>query len=148
MNGETMRVMAMRGAMAATVLAVPSIAWACCPSDDKGAPKAARGLGESLPATVDLAADPDWQIYEFERDGLRYTQINDATGKVRAAVGRVGGTAWVLPIGQDADRVRLPGDSLPVGTSRVLMRSREVEVLLIQSEGTDYWLVRPLMSAD
>ncbi|MBX3713001.1 MAG: hypothetical protein KF800_13660 [Lysobacter sp.] len=138
----------MRGGVLAVAMLAPTMAWACCPSDDKGAPKAARGLGESAPAAADLSADAAWQVYEFERDGVRYTQVNDSTGTVRAAVGRIGETTWVLPIGVDADRVRLPGDALPAGNARVLLRSKEVEVVLIENATAQYWLVRPLTSTD
>ncbi len=79
---------------------------------------------------------------------VRYTQINDSAGHVRAAVGRIAGTAWVLPIGRDADRVRLHGDALPAGNARVLLRSKEVEVVLIENGTTQYWWVRALKSAD
>jgi hypothetical protein len=149
MNVYNTQTMALRVAMLTVAMLAPTMAWAaCCPSDDKGAPKAARGLGESTPAATDLAADAAWQIYEFERDGVRYTQVNDSAGTVRAAVGRIGATAWVLPIGRDADRVLLPGDALPAGSARVLLRSKEVEVVLIDNGATQYWWVRALTSAD
>ncbi len=149
MNVYNKQVTALRAAILTVAMLTPTMAWAvCCPSDDKTAPKAARGLGESAPAAPDLAVDAAWQIYEFERDGVRYTQINDDNGKVRAAVGRVGETAWVLPIGSDADRVRMPGDVLPVGNARVLLRSKEVEVVLIENGTTQYWWVRALKPAD
>lgn len=149
MNVCNMQLNALRGAVLAVAMLAPAMTWAtCCPSDDKGAPKAARGLGESTPQTPDLAVDPAWQVYEFERDGIRYTQVNDNSGNVRAAVGRIGSTAWVLPIGRDADRVLLPGDALPAGNARMLLRSSEVEVVLIENGTTQYWLVRALTSAD
>jgi hypothetical protein len=69
-------------------------------------------------------------------------------GNVRAAVGRIGETVWVLPIGRDADRVRLLGDALPAGNTRVLLRSKEVEVILIENGTAQYWWVRALKSAD
>lgn len=105
-------------------------------------------MGESFPDAVDLAADPAWQVYEFERDGIRYVQINDSNGTVRAAAGRIGGTAWVMPIGTDADRVAVPGDAAPTGIPRVLYRGAEVEVVLYQESGQSRWLVRPLGSAE
>ncbi len=149
MNVYNMQVTALRAAMlTVTMLALPSMAWACCPSDGNTSLKAARGLGESAPAALDLADDAAWQVYEFERDGVRYTQVNDSAGNVRAAVGRIGETAWVLPIGRDADRVRLRGDALPAGNARVLLRSKEVEVMLIENGATQYWWVRALKSAD
>ncbi len=149
MNVYKMQLTALRAAMLTVVMLAPTMAWAgCCPSDDKGAPVAARGLGESTPAAPDLAADAAWQIYEFERDGVRYLQVNDSTGAVRAAVGRIGETAWVLPIGRDADRVLFPGDALPAGNARVLLRSKEVEVVLIENGTTHYWWVRALPSTN
>lgn len=134
---------AVQGALLAGVMMVlPSLSWACCPSDGHTAPKATQGLGESLPNAPDLASDPAWQIYEFERDGVRYVQINDATGKVRAAAGRIGGTFWVMPIGSDIDRVSVPGSAMPSGRLRVLYRANDVEVVLIESSGTPRWLIR------
>lgn len=147
MNVYNTQVNALRAAMLTVAMLAPTMVWAgCCPSDDKTSPKAARGLGESAPAAPDLAADAAWQVYEFERDGVRYTQVNDSAGTVRAAVGRIGETAWVLPIGRDADRVLFPGDALPAGNARVLLRSKEVEVVLIETGTTHYWWVRALSS--
>lgn len=148
MNVHNTQITALRAAMLTVTMLVPTMAWACCPSDGKTSPKAAQGLGESAPTTPDLAADPAWQIYEFERDGVRYTQVNDSLGNVRAAVGRIGTMAWVLPIGRDADRVRLPGDALPAGNARVLLRSKEVEVTLIENGTAHYWWVRALAPAN
>lgn len=134
---------------AGAVLASPAVSAKCsCPDDGRDSPAASRGLGESFPDAVDLAADPAWQVYEFERDGIRYVQINDSNGTVRAAAGRIGGTAWVMPIGTDADRVALPGDAMPVGIPRVLYRGAEVEVVLYQEGAQSRWLVRPLGNAE
>jgi hypothetical protein len=132
-----------RTALTAALLACPTLAWACCPDDGQGAPKAASGLGEALPPAPDLAADPAWAVYEFERGGIRYLQINDATGQVRAAAGRIGDALWVLPIGSSPDRLALPGDALPAGSPRLLYRSAEIEVLLIDTATGPHWLLRP-----
>ena len=134
---------AVQGALLAGVMIVlPSLSWACCPDDGQGAPKAVTGLGTSLPSSIDLAPDPAWQVFEFERDGIRYVQINDATGKVRAAAGRIGGTFWVMPIGSDVDRVSVPGSAMLSGRLRVLYRASDVEVVLIESSGASRWLIR------
>ncbi|ASK96486.1 hypothetical protein XcvCFBP7112P_09625 [Xanthomonas citri pv. vignicola] len=70
---------------------------------------ATSGLGERNPkAAINLALDPAWSIYEFQRDGVTYLQINDTEGAVRAVVARVDNAMWVLPMGKDADRVALP----------------------------------------
>ena len=128
---------------AGALLGLPALGWAsCCPSDGHTAPKAATGLGDAYPPGVDLASDPQWQVYEFERDGVRYVQINEANGKVRAAAGRIAGTFWVMPIGDDADRVSLPDDALPAGRARVLYRGRDVEVVLFEDEARPRWVIR------
>lgn len=113
-----------------------------CPSDGNGAPQASTGLGQSSPDATDLALDPAWQVYAFERDGIRYTQINDQNGTVRAAVGQIGGTFWVMPIGTDADRVAVPGDATPTGQAHVLTRAGDVEVVMYQDGNRQHWLIR------
>ena len=131
--------------LACAVIFTPT-AWAkcSCPDDGRDSPAASRGLGESFPDAVDLATDPTWQVYEFERDGVRYVQVNDLTGAVRAAAGRIGGTAWVMPIGTDADRVAVPGDTTPAGVPSLLYRGPGVEVVRYQDGNVTRWLVRPL----
>lgn len=113
-----------------------------CPDDGIGAPKAATGLGQEFPQAPDLAADAAWQVYEFERDGIRYVQVNDQSGVVRAAAGRIGETFWAMPIGSDADRVAVQGDAAPAGTPQVLFRSSDVEVVLYRDGTRQRWLIR------
>ncbi len=131
--------------LACAVLVSPA-AWAkcSCPDDGRDSPAASRGLGESSPDAVDLATDAAWQVYEFQRDGVRYVQVNDSAGTVRAAAGRIGGTAWVMPIGADADRVAVPGDAMPAGVPSVLYRGPGVEVVRYQDGSVTRWLIRPL----
>lgn len=129
--------------LAGALMGLPALSWACCPSDGHTAPKAAAtGLGDAYPPSADLASDPQWQVYEFERDGVGYVQINDANGRVRAAAGRIAGTFWVMPMGSDADRVSLPDDALPTGRARVLYRGRDVEVVLFEDEVRPRWVIR------
>lgn len=126
-----------------SMMVVPSAMAECgCPSDGNSKPAATFGLGQAFPQASDLAADPAWQVYEFERDGIRYTQVNDQNGIVRAAAGRIGDTLWVMPMGVDADRVAVPGDAVPVGRPRVLVKRKDVEVLLYQDGSRQRWLIR------
>ncbi len=121
----------------------PTAAAKCgCPGDGVGAPAAASGLGQAFPSATDLAPSPAWSVYEFEREGIRYTQINDSSGNVRAAVGRIGDTLWTMPIGTDADRVATQGTAVPAGTPTVLFRSSEVEVVLYLHGAQQNWVVR------
>ena len=124
--------------------ASPFVSARCgCPADGHGAPQLGdSGLGESFPVIADGAPDPSWQVYEFERDGVRYVQVNDSIGRVRAAVGRIEDTLWVLPIGSDADRVSITRTALPSGYSQLIYRSNDLELVLVPSANQDRWIVR------
>ncbi|MBB5875860.1 hypothetical protein [Xanthomonas sp. 3498] len=125
-----------------SALAAAGEAAACCPNDGNGSPKAVAktGLGDAQPAALDLAQDPSWHVYQFARDGITYLQINDLTGNVRAGVGRVDSTAWVMPMGRDVDRVRLVTSAPANG--KVVFRSAEVVVFVVQSSSGDEWYVQ------
>jgi hypothetical protein len=140
------------------LVASPLASAGCgCPSDGHGKGKfSGSGLGESFPMSADLAADPAWQVYEFERDGIRYVQVNDKAGRVRAAVGRIDGTFWVLPIGSDADRVsvgaqpQVAGKGLAAGrgvkpvlrsVGKSIYRSNDLEVVLFRNGNQDRWII-------
>jgi hypothetical protein len=129
--------------IAGLLASVPSLSWACCPSDGHTAPRAATGLGQSSPPSVDLAPDPAWAVYELEYKGIRYVQIDDANGIPRAAAGRIGTTFWGLPVGSDPGRLSLPGDAVPAGRQRLLYRGNDVEVILIEGAAQPRWLIRP-----
>lgn len=106
-------------------------------------PKAANGLGQTMPNAADLASDPAWQVYEFERDGIRYLQINDSGNIARAAIGQIGATAWVLPIGRDADRVSIQTGMQPPVAGRVVYRDDSIELVYYRQLNQDKWIVRP-----
>jgi hypothetical protein len=91
----------------------------CCPGGG-GAPKAGSGLGETTP----------------------YMQINDSSGKVRAAVGRIDDVLWVMPIGTDVDRVSVDAAPAVSTPAKVLYRGTDVEVILRRTTNGDYWEVR------
>lgn len=116
-------------------------------SDGRDKPSAVTGLGESLPQTSDLSSDPQWQVYAFERDGIRYLQINDGANFARAAIGQIGTTAWVLPIGRDADRVAIQMGVPSTVAGRVVYRDDEVEVVHYLESNQDRWIVRPINSS-
>lgn len=113
-----------------------------CPSDKNGAPKAPFGLGLPFPVAPDMAPNPAWQIYEFERDGIKYLQVNDRYGIVRVAVGHIDDTFWVLPIGIDADRVAVNGDAIPAGIPTTLYTSTDLQVVLYTNGDEESWSVR------
>ena len=65
------------------------------------------GLGQAWPNTTDLSASPNWHVYVFVMNGVKYIQINDLNGTVHAAVGVANGTGVVLPMGVDSQNVTM-----------------------------------------
>ena len=56
-------------------------------------------LGKAWPNAQDVSHSPRWHVYVFERDGIRYVQVNDAHGRVQGAVATANGAFLVLPMG-------------------------------------------------
>lgn len=70
------------------------------------------GLGQSWPNATDVSASPHYHVYVFERPGLRFVQINDASGAVRGAVAYSGTEIIGLPVGVDASRWVTPSEGV------------------------------------
>lgn len=66
---------------------------------------AATSLGQAWPNATDVSASPHWHVYVFQLNGIKYVQVNDLNGTLHAAMGATGGTAFVLPMGVDAQNV-------------------------------------------
>ncbi|KIQ23755.1 hypothetical protein [Xanthomonas campestris] len=128
------------GALAGALLLGIGTANACCPGDGTVSTMAATGLGESAPKATNLAVDPTWRIYEFEREGMLYLQINDATGVVRGAVGRAGEILWVLPMGKDVGRMVVTSLTVPTN-AQLIYRTPRFTVHLVSEAAGDRWVV-------
>ena len=68
----------------------------------------ATGLGQAWPNATDVSASPNYHVYVFALNGIKYIQINDLNGTVHAAVGTANGTSIVLPVGVDSQNVVTP----------------------------------------
>ncbi|RAO78122.1 hypothetical protein [Dyella jiangningensis] len=103
-----------------------------------GAP--ASGLGQSWPNATDVSSSPHWHVYLFERNGIRYVQVNDLSGRVRAAFARSGGSFLALPVGVDASRLGTPQEPLAATTQaagEIVYRDATTTVLVSpQPDGT------------
>jgi hypothetical protein len=94
------------------MLASCGAAWAeapvCCASDDHHKPSgqslavSSTELGKVSPSATNLSLVPDYQVFQFTRDGIRYLEVADAAGTPRAAFTVAQGALITLPIGQDA----------------------------------------------
>jgi hypothetical protein len=80
-------------------------------------------LGQPFPQAINRSLNPQWRVYVFEREGVRYFQINDLFGHVRATFAAENGSFLILPAGEDTDRVVVPreheNDALACGTGCV-----------------------------
>lgn len=65
----------------------------------------ATDLGQAWPHTADVSASPDWHVYVFWAQGIKYVQVNDLSGNVHAAIGTANGTTIVLPAGVDSQNI-------------------------------------------
>lgn len=65
----------------------------------------ATGLGQAWPNAVDVSLSPNWHVYVFVLNGIKYIQVNDLNGNVIGAVGTAGGQFITLPMGQAAQYV-------------------------------------------
>lgn len=140
MANQILRFAASTTLLLATAFSAPHVLAQA--SDGRDNPSARTGLGAPMPGAVNLSRDPEWQVYVFERDGIRYLQINDGAYRPRAAIGQIGPTAWVLPIGQDADRVTIHPDTQPLATGRIVYRDEDVLLVHQRLSNQDRWIVQ------
>ena len=68
----------------------------------------ATGLGQAWPNAVDVSASPNWHVYVFVLNGVKYIQVNDLNGKVIGAIGTAGGQFITLPVGEYSQYVSTP----------------------------------------
>ena len=85
------------------------VALPCMAQGQAGAPQPPPSLGQSWPQMTNVSAAPGWRVYAFVRDKVKYIQVNDLVGTVRATLATADGYFLVLPLGADAQR-GLPTD--------------------------------------
>ena len=93
----------------------------------------ATGLGQNWPNAADQSASPNWHVYVFWLNGIKYVQVNDLNGTVHAAVAAANGSVVVLPVGVDAQNVQTAATS--TGTT-VYSDATTTVTATPQSDGT------------
>ncbi|MGO4701435.1 hypothetical protein [Dyella sp. 2RAB6] len=88
----------------------------------------ASGLGQAWPNAPDVSASPHWHVYVFERDGVRYVQVNHANGRVLGAFATAGGQFLVLPMGIGANLSVAPTGSTTPTTGEIVYADGTVQV--------------------
>ncbi|RDD83762.1 hypothetical protein DVJ77_02605 [Dyella tabacisoli] len=91
------------------------------------------GLGQAWPNAPDVSSSPRWHVYVFERDGIRFVQVNDLNGTVRGAFATVQGEFLALPIGKDSQYISTPQHQLDVSAQspvEEVYKDSSIKVLL------------------
>ncbi|GLQ96523.1 hypothetical protein [Dyella mobilis] len=122
----------------ATLLAmgVSGFAMAATPSS--------TGLGQAWPNATDVSASPNWHVYVFVLNGVKYVQVNDLNGNVLGAIGAVGGQFITLPIGRFSQYVSTPqlaatahSNGHPVAATTTIYKDNSILITATpQSDGT------------
>jgi hypothetical protein len=110
----------------------------------------ASGLGQAWPNAADVSANPNWHVYVFVLNGIEYVQVNDLNGTVHAAIGTVGGTTIVLPVGVDAQNVSTTQSSGTTASGTVTVYSDAATTVTAtpQSNGTTQFTATPAAVSD
>jgi hypothetical protein len=124
----------------ASIVALPAMA-----QPQAGAIQPPPTLGQSWPQMTNVSAAPGWRVYVFVQDKVKYIQVNDLVGTVRATVATANGYFLVLPLGADAQRVYTPTRPLAAAldsTAPAITVYQDSEVQLTaryQNDGSTVW---------
>ena len=88
------------------------------------------GLGQAWPNVADQSLSPNMHVFVFVLNGIKYVQVNDLNGNVLGAVGTVGGSRFVLPIGASAQHVIVNASSIPT-TATTVYQDADVTMLAV-----------------
>lgn len=89
----------------------------------------ATGLGQSWPNAPDVSRSAHYHVYRFERDGMAYIQVNDLQGKVLGAVAATQGVTFALPIGAQAQSVKVRADPASADLMQVVYQDDGLTVM-------------------
>jgi hypothetical protein len=97
----------------------------------------ATGLGQAWPNATDQSSSPNWHVYVFVLNGVKYIQVNDLNGTVHAAVGTISGATFALPMGVDAQNVTTSSSSSSSSSTQTIYNDGTTTVTATpQSNGT------------
>jgi hypothetical protein len=103
------------------------------------------GLGQQWPIASNVSSNPSWHVYVFEREGVRYVQINDIAGNVHAAFGTANDQYLVLPMGLDAARVYVVApNSVPANGVVVYQDAATQVISATDGTGASTWMLRSM----
>ncbi|GGA49077.1 hypothetical protein GCM10010981_42960 [Dyella nitratireducens] len=94
----------------------------------------ATGLGQAWPNATDVSTNAHYHVYRFERDGVKYIQVNDLQGQVRAAVAITQDAMFALPVGTDAQHVTILTQPAPQDSTQVVYQDSNMAVAAVPQE--------------
>jgi hypothetical protein len=119
--------------------------FALCASSMASAQTAtpSTGLGQAWPNAADLSTNPNWHVYVFMLNGVKYIQVNDLNGTVHAAVGTASSSTIVLPVGVDSQNVTTTPSSTTSSSSTQTVYSDSATTVTAtpQSNGATSFLI-------
>jgi hypothetical protein len=97
----------------------------------------ATGMGQSWPNATDQSQSPNWHVFVFYLNGIKYVQVNDLNGNVHAAISSLSGIDTAMPVGVDAQNVQ-PNTAAPAASAAtVIYNDATTTVTAVpQSDGT------------
>jgi len=132
----------------AALAGIAALSIACTATAHTSSSIPTTGLGESWPNATDVSANPNWHVYVFEKDGVRYIQVNDRNGTVHAAVGSAGPVAFALPIGVDAQRVAITKASSMGGLSQPIYHDENLTIEATSQNDGDVQITMAMAPGD
>jgi hypothetical protein len=102
------------------------------------------GLGQAWPNAADVSASPNWHVYVFVLNGVKYVQVNDLNGNVLGAIGTAGGQYITLPIGRFSQYVSTPqqpaamhANAMPAAPATTVYEDNSTKMFITpQNDGT------------
>jgi hypothetical protein len=104
----------------------------------------ATGLGQAWPNAEDVSASPNWHVYVFTLNGIKYVQVNSLSGDVLGAIGTADGQFITLPMGRFSQYVSVPhqtnghrSDAKPASTATTVYEDDATIITVTpQNDGT------------
>ncbi|MCC4595440.1 hypothetical protein NRY95_05575 [Xanthomonas campestris pv. phormiicola] len=86
------------------VLVSALVVFEAAASENKAGTDIIQGMGDRVPAGKDnVSLSPQFKVYTFEKDGLKFVQINSLDDEVLTVISVTPGAVSRLPIGSAAN---------------------------------------------
>ncbi|MGC1548225.1 MAG: hypothetical protein WA777_06815 [Rhodanobacter sp.] len=98
------------------------------------------GLGQAWPNATDVSSSPHYHVYVFQKDGIKYVQVNSLNGTVLGAFATAGDVLLALPMGTNAEPANAstaPFTATRASSTETVYSDKAVQIVATpQSNGT------------